>query len=140
MPEPERKTWWARNWLWVVIPLAVLSAIATMVGLAVLIIGFVFGLLKSSAPYVEAMARVRSSPAAIAALGAPLKEGWFIQGEVSFENQSGKADLSIPLTGPKGGGTISVVGTKSGGVWTYSKFVLKLDKTNQTVDLAAPSQ
>ena len=48
---------------------------------------------------------------------------------------SGNADLTIPISGPKGKGTLYVVATKSAGEWTYSKLVVKIDSTGETIDL-----
>jgi hypothetical protein len=48
---------------------------------------------------------------------------------------SGDADLTIPISGPKGKGTIYAVATKSAGEWTYSKLVVKIDRTGDAIDL-----
>jgi hypothetical protein len=48
---------------------------------------------------------------------------------------SGKADLTIPISGPNGNGSIYVVATKFAGEWSYSRMMVKIDSTGETIDL-----
>jgi Cytochrome oxidase complex assembly protein 1 len=59
-----------------------------------------------------------------------------LSGNTSVNGGSGNADLSIPISGPRGKGTIYAVATKSAGEWTYSKLVVKIESTGATIDLA----
>jgi len=110
--------------------------------LAVAVFGFsifaiftgVSAALKSSEPYKVAVARAKADAKVATSLGKPLDEG-FPMGSVNTNNGAGDVDLKIPLSGPKGKGTIYVVGTKSGGTWTYSKMSLTVDGTGETIDL-----
>jgi len=95
----------------------------------------VFGALKQTDVYKMAVARAKSDSRVIAALGTPIEEGWYLSGNTSVNNGSGNADLSIPISGPKGKGTIYAVATKSGGEWSYSKLNVKIDSTGETIDL-----
>jgi hypothetical protein len=72
----------------------------------------------------------------VAALGSPIDEGWYLSGTTNVNGASGDADLSIPISGPKGKGTIYAVATKSAGEWTYSKLMVKIESTGATIDLA----
>jgi hypothetical protein len=58
-----------------------------------------------------------------------------LSGNTNVNGASGDADLSIPISGPKGKGTIFAVAKKSGGEWTYSKLNVKIDSTGETIDL-----
>jgi hypothetical protein len=69
------------------------------------------------------------------ALGRPVEEG-FPSGSINTNNNTGDVDLSIPISGPKGKGTIYVVGTRSGGTWTYSKMSVTIDGAHDTIDLS----
>ena len=62
----------------------------------------VFGIMKASGAYSGAVARANSNPAVIAALGSPITEGVIVNGNISEVNSSGKANLVIPISGPKG--------------------------------------
>ena len=92
--------------------------------------------MKSSDVYKTAFARAKADPKVVEALGAPLDDGMFVSGNTNVNGASGHADLSIPISGPKGKGTIYVVGEKSAGQWTYSKLVVEIEKTKERIDLS----
>jgi hypothetical protein len=48
---------------------------------------------------------------------------------------TGEANLSIPISGPEGKGTIYVKAQKSLGRWSYSDLVVEIQKTGQRIDL-----
>jgi hypothetical protein len=104
-------------------------------GLALAVVTFVFGLLKSSEPYKEGLARAQRDPAVVAALGVPVEAGIFPSGSINVSGDAGEASLSIPISGPDGSGTIDVNATKSGGTWSYSRLQVRLDG-GQVVDLS----
>jgi hypothetical protein len=127
--------WWSRNWKWFVptgcclTPLVLGGAFLAFVGLVV------FGALKQSDAYKMAVARAKADSRVVAALGSPISEGWYLSGTTNVNGASGDADLSIPISGPKGKGTIYAVATKSAGEWTYSKLVVKIGSTGESIDL-----
>lgn len=91
--------------------------------------------MKQSDAYKMAVARAKADQRVTDALGTPISEGWFLSGKTNVNGASGDADLSIPISGPKGKATIYAVATKSAGDWTYSKLVVKIDSTGETIDL-----
>jgi hypothetical protein len=141
-PQAPRPGWWSRNWKWFLPTGCCLgSLIGIVLAIAIFgmgIVGLVSGIskiLKSSEPYQTAVARARANEKVVTALGTPIEEG-FPTGKVNTNNDTGDADLSIPLTGPKGKGTLYVVGTRSGGQWSYSKMSVKLTATDEEIDLS----
>ena len=124
-----------RNWKWLV-PVICVVVVAGVVGLVALI----FGLMKSSDAYIGALARARSSPAAVAALGAPIKEGFFVLGNIRVGGNSGRATLQIPVSGPKGSATLHVDSDKTDGAWHFRQLVLVVDQTGEQIDLLAPDK
>jgi hypothetical protein len=141
-PQPPPRGWWSRNWKWFLPTgcclgtlLAIVMAVALFgVGIFSIISG-VSAILKSSEPYQTAVARAKADEKVIAALGTPISEG-FPSGSINTNNDAGDADMSIPLTGPKGKGTVYVVGTRTAGTWTYSKMSVTIAGTNETIDLS----
>ncbi len=99
------------------------------------IVLIVFSAMKSSDIYKDALARAKTHPAVIEALGSPVTEGLLLSGNTNINGASGEANLSIPVSGPKGKGTIYVAATKSLGRWNYSGLVLEIAKTHQRIDL-----
>jgi hypothetical protein len=81
------------------------------------------------------LARAKVHPAVIEALGSPITEGFLVSGNTNVNGASGEANLSIPIAGPKGNGTIYVASRKSLGQWTYSGLVVEIAKTHQRIDL-----
>src|SRR6266404_2068327 len=81
----------------------------------------------------------RRIPAVIEALGSPITVGFLVSGNTNVNGASGEANLSIPVSGPKGKGTIYVAATKSLGRWNYSGLVLEIANTHQRIDLLGSS-
>lgn len=102
-----------------------------LVGLAVIALIFwgVTKAIKSNAPYNDSITAVQSHPGALDALGSPIEPGFFPSGSINLNNGEGSVDFSIPVSGPKGKGTIRVVGTKpaGAGAWIYDTWQLEID-------------
>jgi len=107
----------------------------------VLIVTIVFGMMKSSHAYKDALAMAQADPYVKEALGSPIKEGFLVMGNINVNGSSGHADLAIPVSGPEGSGTIYVVASKSAtaaaGKWTISRLVVDVKATNERIDLLA---
>jgi hypothetical protein len=131
---PPRRGWFGRNWKWFV-PLVIVLPIIVCCGGITTIMGVAFGAIKSSEPYKYAVAQAEANPQVVAALGTPIKTGFMVSGNINLNNDAGNADLSIPVSGPKGSGTIHVVGTKTGGVWTYNSVTFQAAGSPQPIDL-----
>ena len=98
------------------------------------IVFFVFSVIKSSDAYQTALNRAKQDDRVTGALGSPIKDGLVPTGKTSDNGSSGNVNLAIPLSGPKGKGTIYVVGTKSDGKWEFSKLTVKVEN-GETIDL-----
>ena len=106
-------------------------------------VGFVFGIvvvaMRSSAPYHDAMERARNDPRVIAALGTPIEPGLFISGSVQTNNDTGTANLTIPIHGPKGKAKIRINGTKVDGKWNYSRMMVTRE-SGPPIDLLSSTE
>ncbi len=74
----------------------------------------------------------------IAALGTPIEDGLVPSGKTNVNGPTGEADIAIPISGPKGKGTIYAVGTKSAGKWEFSKLAVQIDG-GEMIDLKKSS-
>jgi len=128
------KSWWGRNWPWV-IPVGCGTMLVSFVGLIVLVVAFVFGLIRKSDVYAGALARACASDAVIEALGSPIRPGCLITGNINVSGSSGSADLAIPISGPKGKATIYVVAETSAGKWVFHVLTVEIRRTGQRIDL-----
>ena len=114
----ESRSWWRRNLVWVILG-AVLLCVLLFAGFLFAIIKFATGMIRSAEPYRVPLARALAHPEVTAALGQPIEEGWLPKGNISMDGRSGNADLGIPISGPRGEATISVLATRRAGVWHY---------------------
>ncbi|MDX2013363.1 MAG: cytochrome c oxidase assembly factor 1 family protein [Myxococcaceae bacterium] len=90
--------------------------------------------IQSSGVYAEAVAKAATSPEVKEALGAPITPGFMMQGSINETNGRGEADFQIPLSGPKGQGTLYVKATKpSGGRWSFQR--LEVEAGGARIDL-----
>jgi len=132
---PEKQTsWWHRNWKWFV-PVGCLGLLAIITGFVVLIVTFVFGIMKSSDVYKIALAAAKSDPAVEMALGSPIEEGLYVLGNINVSGSSGEADLAIPIAGPDDKATIFAVAEKSAGRWVFSTLIVEIKTTGERIDL-----
>lgn len=131
---PTRRNWWQRNWKWFV-PTGCLTLIALAVAFVAMIVVVVFGAMKSSDAYKIAVTRAKNDERVVRAIGKPISEGMFMSGNTNVNGGSGQADLAIPISGPKGKAKIYAVATKSAGEWVYSKLVVRVESTGETIDL-----
>lgn len=109
-----------------------------LAGVIALVFTVILGFIKSSDAYVGALARAKSSPAVVSALGSPLAAGWLVTGNIHVSGPTGLAELAIPVSGPKGKATIYVEATKHLGEWQFDHLVVQLESTRERIDLAPP--
>ena len=125
-PPTQQRGWWSRNWKWVV-PAGCLSIIVFVLAFIGIIVAAVFGAIRSTDAYKDALRTAQQDPRVIAALGSPIKSGLWVTGNVHVDGGTGDADFSFPVSGPKGKGTVYAEATKSAGEWKYSVLKVKVD-------------
>ncbi|MDQ6861397.1 MAG: cytochrome c oxidase assembly factor 1 family protein, partial [Verrucomicrobiota bacterium] len=72
-------------------------------------------------------------------LGSPINEGWFMTGSTHVEGPGGEANLGIPISGPKGKGTLYAVATKSAGRWNYTTLEVQVSGREDRINLLQDS-
>jgi hypothetical protein len=127
-------SWIKRNWGWaipggccgcLVISLLMFAAIAMLV----------VGMFRNSEVVQQAMERAATDPELVQELGTPLKAGYLISGNLQTSGSSGTADLLIPISGPKGSGSMVLVAVKSGGTWTFTTLKVSLSEAEEQLNL-----
>ena len=131
MPRPN---WFGRNWKWVV-PLGCLLPVFFVVGCGLLAFLFATGIMKQSDAYKIALARAQANPAVIEAIGSPISQTGIVSGNSNVSGAVGEANLSIPLSGPKGKATLYVEAKESADTWFFQTMVVKIEKTGERIDL-----
>jgi hypothetical protein len=132
--EPERGSWWSRNWKWIV-PVGCLTPILVCGGFLTLILVFVFGLIRSSEPYTHSLEAARANPGLREAIGAPMEPDFLVTGSIETSGPSGTAELAYGLTGPDGEATVYVIARKQAGQWEYRTLEAELAATGERIDL-----
>ena len=136
MEDVKQKSWFGRNWPWV-LPVG---------GCLTIILLFVFGVgaiffgvskaITSSAPYEYAVEQASNHPEVIAALGENIETNGIMQGNISLENSDGgRVDISIPIKGSKGKGSVVVKGEKTEGTWYYESLYVIIKETQESINL-----
>jgi len=98
--------------------------------------------MRSSDVALEALARAQANPAVVQHLGARIEEGWLTSGSINVgTGGSGDADLAVPISGPKGNGTVYVTARRIAGVWNYTQMIAGIESTGEKIDLlSAPAE
>lgn len=126
-----------RVWLTCGIFTAVFLLIFLCAALTFGIMAVAFGSMKSSAPYQQALQSVQTNPQAIQALGEPIKAGFLLSGSINLNSNTGEASLAIPVSGPRGKGTIYVEAEKYDNAWHYTRLELQVDGRPAPIPLNA---
>lgn len=137
MNPPQQKGWFSRNWKWFV-PVGCLSMVVMAVAVVAAIIFFIFGAMKSSDVYQQALAKARSNPDVVRELGEPIETGWLMSGSINVSGDSGNADMKIPVSGPKKSGAVYAVAIKRLGKWDFSTLEVEIEGETKRINLLTP--
>lgn len=103
--------------VWMAVGAGCLGALVLVLVAAAGFAYLLFGALRHSGVYQDALREARRSPAVREALGEPIEPGWFVTGNINVTPASGDAKLAIPLRGPRGRGMLYVEAVKRAGQW-----------------------
>jgi hypothetical protein len=129
-----RRTWFERNWIWF-IPTGCLTIIVLFFAFIAGVLGIVQASFKSSDAYTQALVLAQDNSQVSDKIGKPLKPGWFVSGSINVSGDSGDADISIPISGPKGNGKIYAVAKKVAGVWQYETLQVEVNGQQDRIDI-----
>src|SRR5438067_3348078 len=106
-------------------------------GCALMVFFFATRMMKQSEAYKIALARAQANSAVVEAIGSPISQKGIVSGNSNVNGATGEANLSIPLSGPKGKATLYVEAKKSTDIWLFETVVVKIEKTGERIDLNA---
>ena len=130
--------WLGRNWKWFV-PVGCLTVGLVVAAAAVALVFGIAGVIRKAEPYQEGLALAQANPVVTQRLGSPLEAGLMVMGNINIQGDDGTADISFPISGPKGEGKVYVAARKVRGQWIYD--VVEADTgTPPRVDLLAAQQ
>ena len=128
-----------RTKLEMVVPVGCLLPVLLMGGCALMVFFFATGIMKQSDAYKVALARAQPNSAVIEAIGSPISQTGIVSGNSNVNGPTGEANLSIPLSGPKGKATLYVEAKKSADLWMFQTMVVKIERTGERIHLNAPA-
>lgn len=56
-------------------------------------------------------------------------------GNISVSNNTGEANIFVPIKGTKGSGTAIIVGQKEFDKWNYEKIAVQVDDTGEVIEI-----
>ncbi|WP_395752592.1 cytochrome c oxidase assembly factor Coa1 family protein [Prosthecobacter sp.] len=100
---------------------------------------FAMNVIKKTDVYTEAFKRVQNSAEVQQALGTPITNGWTFSGSVNYNNGAGNAAFTVPVSGPKGEGSLKVKAEKSSGAeWQYTTLEVEFPDGHKVDLRSAP--
>jgi Cytochrome oxidase complex assembly protein 1 len=129
-----KRSWLEQNPYWK-IPLGCLILIVLIGLFAVTLITVITTSIRCSDAYKQAMTQSAANSQVRELIGEPIKPAWFISGQLNVSGSTGNANLSIPISGPRGKGTIRAVANKAGGVWRFTELQVIVEGQPGAVDL-----
>ncbi|WP_347923502.1 cytochrome c oxidase assembly factor Coa1 family protein [Pontimicrobium sp. SW4] len=136
MEEIKQKSWFDRNWPWLIPVGGCLTIILLFVfGIGAIIFG-VSSAITNSTPYTYAVEQASNSPEVMAILGEDIDTNGIMQGNISLEGgDSGHVDITIPIKGLKGKGSVTIKGEKVDGEWIYEKLYVLIKEGKEKINL-----
>lgn len=134
MEEQRQKSWFARNWGWVLG-----GGCLTLIIVVVLAVGGIIykvaDAVKESEPYTLALIKAKGNERVIEFLGTPIETNGMGNTNFHYSNGSTTAKITIPIKGSKDEGSIIVDAEKVSDEWVYRLLYVKIDGETETINL-----
>ena len=136
MEEIEHKSWFKRNWIWLLPTGGCLGVILVFFFFVGSLFFGISKILTDSDPYKIAMERTVSNKEVIEILGEPIESTSMMKGNINYNNGDGDAHIQIPIEGPKGKAWIIVEGSKiENADWIFDTMRVEFDSEEQVLNL-----
>ena len=133
-----RPNWWSRNWKWFV-PVGCLTIVAVFAAFVASVVFLAMGAMKNADVTQAALRKAQANPTLQARLGTPIEVTNFVSGSINQAGTSGKADLTIPIKGPKGKATMYADATRFAGEWKFNRLEVGFEGDPNRLDLLEQS-
>lgn len=133
--EEQKKGWFGRNWKWAVPTFGCLTFTVLAIIFAVALYSGVSTLFKGSEPFEVAVSSLNNNKLVVEKLGQPIEADGMFQRNINYENNNASADIRVPVKGPKGEGSVTVIAEKQNNVWTYQLMQVEINDTGEVINL-----
>ena len=133
-PQPLRRSWIEQHPNWK-IPLGCLTLFLLIAVFVLCLMAVITSAFRSSDVYKQAVAKAGENQQVRNLIGEPVKPAWLISGQLNVSGSTGNANLSIPISGPRGKGTIRAVAFKNAGVWRFTVLQVNVEGQSESIDL-----
>ncbi|MEX6626542.1 cytochrome c oxidase assembly factor Coa1 family protein [Tenacibaculum salmonis] len=139
MEVQKEKSWFSKNWGWVV-PVGGCGCgclgfiLFAFLGIGATIFS-VFDTITNATPVTYAVEQAANNKKVIHLLGEPIEEVGIPSGNISLENENGEVDFSIDIKGPNGKGTLVVRGIRANGEWIYEDLYVRIKESSEEINL-----
>ena len=134
-PEPMTASWIERHPLWK-IPLGLATLLLLLAVFGAITLSIITASFRGSDVYQQAMEKASANQRVRNQIGEPITAGWFMFGELKVGASTGRANFSIPISGPHGKGRIRVIAYKNS-IWRFTCLQVDVVGESQPIDLLA---
>jgi len=134
MEAQRQKSWFGRNWGWVVGGGCLSLIVITVLTIGGLIYK-VTDVVRESEPYTHAYTKAIENERVIEFLGTPIETNGIGNTSYKYSNGNSTAELTIPIKGPKDEGIVIVEAEKINDEWAYNVLYVKIDGETEAINL-----
>ncbi len=134
MEDVKQKSWFSRNWGWVLGGGCLTLIVIVIIGIGGVIYK-VADSIKESEPYTHAYAEAVANERVVEYLGTPIETDGMGNTNYKYSNGNTSASLTIPISGPKGKGEIIVIGNKFENEWQYDELYVLINDSEVKINL-----
>ncbi len=129
-----KRSWLERNPYWKT-PLGFLTLVFLFGLFFAIMMTVVTASFRGSDVYQQALSQAAANSQVSEQIGEPIKPAWLVSGQLNVRGSGGNADLSIPISGPRGKGSIHAVANKTAGAWHFTYLQVTVEGQPASIDL-----
>lgn len=135
MEEGRQKSWFSRNWGWVLGGGCLVTIIIGVLFIGATVWG-VFKAVGESEPYMYAYEKAIQNEVVKEALGTPIEKGFVGSNtEYSYKDNKATVVMTIPINGTLNNGLIYLEGIKENDVWKYTTLYVDVNNVDEDIEL-----
>ncbi|MDB4107334.1 cytochrome c oxidase assembly factor 1 family protein [Bacteroidia bacterium] len=112
----------------------IMMGIGIFAGISLFMLLIITYSFTNSWAYENAFKLAKSNQELKEKIGTPIEQSWpFISGSINKTGNSGRADLGIPVKGPRESGTLFAKANRREGIWSMNTLTFRSSENEQTI-------